>query len=958
MRVNVVFFATAASLLGASIWAQQKPPTAGNSKIDFNRDVKPILSEKCFKCHGPDAQQVFGKLRLDQEANATKDRGGYRVIHAGNSKDSELMKRVMAKEDERMPPADSGLPALTPKEIQTLRTWIDQGAQFAKHWAFVPPQMPKIPSVKNSKWARNPIDSFVLARLEHDGLKPEKEADKPTLLRRASLTLTGLPPTPAELDAFLKDKSPNAYEKQVDRLLASPRYGENQARYWLDAVRYGDTHGLHLDNERAIYPYRDWVVRAFNQDLDFEKFTLWQFAGDLLPNPTTEMKIATGYIRMNPTTSEGGAIVEEFLAKNTFDRVDTTGTVFLGMTIGCARCHDHKYDPVSATDYYQLYAYFNSTKDEPLDGNALTPDPVMKAPTPDQEAELTAMKKRLDAQEAKVDLAAARSWIETARVAPPVFGAWEASDPIKAESFDKAHEAETEPQKWNPVKIENGKDFVFVKQENAYGYLRTTLNCEMARKATFEFASDDGIKVWLNGKLIHDKKVFRSISEKGDSVTLDLQKGENKLVVKITNAGGGDGFRYRYGDPTEQRIDDVYRSKKDALLRPLFLEMGPASPEALAYRKLLKEYRDLDASIPMTLVAQELPMPRKAFVLRRGEYNLPTTEVKRALPKALGQLPAGAPNNRLGFAKWLIDSKNPLVDRVFVNRIWQQHFGTGIVKTAEDFGNQGEFPSHPELLDYLAVKFVKDGCSVKKLHRLILTSAAFRQAAIVPENKKLKDPENRLISRGPRFRLDAEVLRDQALYVSGLLNEKRGGKGFKPYQPAGLWEEIAFADSNTSKYKQDTDDSIYRRSLYLFWKRTSPHPIMLTFDAPMREMCVVRRARTNTPLQALLTLNEPAFLEASRVFGERIVASAKTTPERARFAFRQALGRDPKPQEAKIVIDAAKRYEAGYRANPAEAQELIKVGLKPVKKLDPAEVATWTMISSTLFNLDEFLTQH
>lgn len=959
MRSQAIIFAICAGVFGTTLYAQQRPPVkAEKSKVSFNRHIRPILSEHCFRCHGPDAKTLYGKLRLDQEKDAKRDRDGFHAIKPGSSRDSLLVDRILATDGDQMPPPNSGVPALSKEQIDLLTRWIDEGAVYEKHWAFEAPKMPDLPKVKDTKWARNSIDLFVQQQLEKNGLKPEKEADKATLLRRASLTLTGLPPTPQELDAFLRDTSKNAYEKQIDRLLASPRYGEHQARFWLDAVRYGDTHGLHLDNERAIYPYRDWVVRAYNQDIPFNKFTEWQFAGDLLPNPTTEMKIATGYIRMNPTTSEGGAIAEEFLAKNTFDRVDTTSTVFLGMTVGCARCHDHKYDPISQKNYYEMYAFFNSTADDPFDGNLLTPGPVMKAPNPEEEKKLIAMRASLDRAEAAVDIAAANAWLATEHVAPPAFGAWEVSEPISAESFEKAYALETEPKTWKPVKVENGKDLVFINKENSNGFLRTTINADKPRKATFTLASDDAIKVWLNGALVHQNKILRGLTLPADTVSLDLKAGENKLVVRVTNGGGPDGFRYNYGNAREQRIDQVYKSKDEKLLRPLFLEEGPATAAAEAYRKELKAYREFESAIPFTLVAQELPKPREAKILRRGEYNLPTDPVSRALPDAFGTLPAGAPSNRLGFAKWLTDPKNPLVPRVFVNRIWQQHFGTGIVKTAEDFGSQGEFPSHPELLDYLALKFQMEGGSLKRLHRLILTSSAFRQAAIVSKEKMVKDPENRLVSRGPRFRLDAEVLRDQALFVSGLLNEKHGGKGFKPYQPAGLWEEIAFLESNTSKYTPDTTDVIYRRSLYLFWKRTSPHPIMLTFDAPMREMCVVRRPRTNTPLQALVTLNEPAFLEAARVFGERLVSHSKDNAARTKEAFRLALGRAPSAAELALIQNAAKRYEATYRANPEEAKELIAVGLAPKKGLDSAEVATWTMIASTLFNLDEFLTQH
>lgn len=945
--------------------------------MDFNRDVKPILSETCFKCHGPDAATVMAGLRLDSFAGATAKRENGAAIVPGNPEASLAWRRISAKEDGlRMPPVHSDVKPLTAAQKETIRTWIAQGAMYTQHWAFRPPTKAAPPSVRDAAWVRNDVDRFVLASLEAASLRPEPEADRRTLIRRVSLTLTGLPPTQDEIKTYLEDRSAKAYEAMVDRYLASPRYGEHQARYWLDAVRYGDTHGLHLDNERSIYPYRDWVVRAFNQDLPFDRFTLWQLAGDLLPKPTTEQRIATGYVRMNPTTAEGGAIDAEFQAKNTFDRVDTTGTVFLGVTIGCAKCHDHKYDPFSQKDYYSLFAFFNSTADAPLDGNALLPGPVAKAPTPEQEAHMNRLTGEASAIEAGVDLATAEVWLMAQKPIPVELGKWEVAGPFEAKTFDEAFAQDFGPDPGGPeVKVER-RPFELktgvvvgnvVGKENAAAYLFGSVHAAAPRKLDVGLGSDDGVRVWVNGKLIHDQKVLRSPAVDQDRLTIELKAGNNDLLIKIVNSGGGDGVALTVGDPTSRRIADVafalsfpsLRAKNLPELRRLFLELGPETTASSRYRALQAEIRALDAGIPQTLVAEEAPSPRPAFLLKRGQYDMPAQRVSRALPPALGTLSPYEAKNRLGLAQWLIRKDNPLVSRVFVNRIWQQHFGTGLVKTAEDFGNQGEWPSHPELLDTLAVRFIEDGWSVKDLHRLLLGSASFRQAATVSKAKLAKDPENRLISRGPRFRLDAEVLRDQALFVSGLLVEKPGGRGFRPYQPEGLWEAVAFADSNTARYVQDKGEGIYRRSLYLFWKRTSPHPTMLTFDAPMREACSVRRGRTNTPLQALVTLNEPAYFEAARALAERTIHAAPGDDARLAWAFERVTGRTPNAEERTLLLNALRRYRTRFAEAPSDAEGVLKVGDSPRDATIPAvEHAAWTLVCSTLMNTDEFLTQH
>jgi len=959
--------------------ASNPPVTSKKPKatVDFNRDVRPILAQHCWVCHGADkaALEKTGNMKLDTFEGATKDRGGYRAIVPGDPLKSKLMERIQPKDPEmQMPPPGSGVKPLTPQEVATLHTWIKEGAEYRQHWAFVPPKMPALPVVSDTKWCRNDIDRFILAKLEEEHLKPEPEADKRTLIRRASLTLTGLPPTPGEVDTFLADKRSDAYERLVDRLLASPRFGENQARYWLDAVRYADTHGLHIDNERAIFPYRDWVVRAYNEDLPFDKFALWQLAGDLLPNPTTEQKIATGYIRLNPTTNEGGAIEAEFLAKNTMDRVDTTATVFMGVTLQCAKCHDHKYDPFSQRDYYSMYAFFDSTADSPLDGNLKLHEPVMKAPTPEQDLRLRLLDKQMDALANGVSIERAKMWAKKAAETLPVAGLWEVSQAFPQKSFDLAFSTEagdstatvgTSNLQWKPIDIKlEQPSATVVGKENAFAYLRTTVYVDKPTNADLRLGSDDAIKVWSNGTLVHSNKVLRSLSANADRVTLHLNAGANKLLIKIVNAGSGDGVFVGLGNADDQKIHDYALSPplsgdQQRDLARTYLLQGDTTASGDKYRQCDVERRILDAQLPYTYIAKELPMPRKTFLLRRGQYDLQGDEVQRSIPGCFGTLPKSAPQNRLGLAQWIASPSNPLTARVAVNRIWQQHFGQGLVKSSEDFGSRGDWPTNPELLDYLACRFAKDGWSIKKLTRLIVTSAAFRQSATGTSAKRQKDPDNALISRGPRFRLDAEVIRDCALYDAGLLYEKPGGHSDKPYQPAGLWEIIAYPISDTARYMQDHGSALYRRSLYMFWKRTSPPPTMMLFDAPMRESCVVRRSRTNTPTQALATLNETGFFEDARAMAQRVMRSKAGDANRLDYAFRLATSRPATKQELDLVTSYLSEQRNRYRTHPDEAEKTLSIGESPRDKSLPApEHAAWTLVCNLILNLDEALTQH
>lgn len=926
----------------------------------FSRDVRPILSQHCFKCHGPDSATVAAGLRLDSFESATK----HGAIVPGNAKDSYLLKRVSATDpDERMPPPDSGQKPLTKDEVETLRIWIEQGAKYEKHWSFVPPAMSKLPSVSKSTWCNNLVDRFVLAKLDESRLKPEPEADKETLAQRAALALIGLPPTQELLADFLRDTRTGAYERYVDGLLALPEYGEHQARYWLDAVRYGDTHGLQLDNERGVFPYRDWVVRAFNEDLPLNKFIEWQLAGDLLPNPTVDQLVATGYVRMNLTSNEGGAIEEEFLARNTFDRLETTGTVMLGLTIGCARCHDHKYDPISQKEYYGLYAYFNSTADNPLDGNITFPPPVIFAPSPEQKKRLDALNSTIESALERVNLNDAIASLKSLR--SPYVGtpAWEISETFTKDSFGAAFDQDQKPTTWKPFALEIGKSHAsVVGKDNSSVYLRARANLSRAARLQFAISSDDGLKVWVNGKLVHSNKVTRGL-DPVDSITADLKSGENEILLKVTNGGAPDGVNVRSLDTrgvTAQQALDAYEKEpnsKQALrkLKETYLASDTLTAEQRRYQDALTKRTALESKIPQSLIAQELPEPRPAYILKRGEYNQKGEKVDRTVPKALGGATSKVANNRLGLAKWLTSPTNPIVARVYVNRTWQQHFGTGIVKTSEDFGNQGEWPVNKPLLDYLAISLVKNGWSLKKLHRLIVTSATFRQSSKAAPQKYAKDPENRLTSRGPRFRLDAEVIRDKALYAGHLLVKEVGGRGVKPYQPSGIWETSTDPASGTFSYKQDTGANLYRRSLYLFWKRTAPPPTMTTFDAPLRDTCVVKRPVTNTPLQALTLQNDPTFLEAARTMAGVVLTRRSTNEQRLAEAYRIALGRQPRPNERQILLKALDGFIRQYRRDPAAAKRLLAVGESPQTPGDSVTQAAWMLICSTLMNTDEFL---
>ncbi|MDE0819571.1 MAG: PSD1 and planctomycete cytochrome C domain-containing protein [Opitutales bacterium] len=769
-------------------------------KVDFSREVLPVLSNKCFVCHGPDTKKK-DLVRLDSFEGATRDLDGYKAINPDKPEDSEILVRIHDPKDP-MPPKKAEK-KLTAGERDILTRWAKQGGTYATHWAFVSPVKTK------TEGKGNPIDFFIGQKLKAKEIEPAPEAKRSTLARRAALILTGFPPDPKQLKAYMDDKRPDAYERLVDELLGSSSFGEHQARYWLDAIRYGDTHGLHLDNRRGIYPYRDWVVRSLNENLPLDQFIIWQLAGDLLPEPTLAQQIATGFVRMNPSTAEGGAIPEEFQAKNNFDRVETLGTALLGMSLICARCHTHKYDPIPQTEYYRLMAFFNNTAESSMDGNKYEYTPNIKAP-PDQD-----------------------SWNE-----------------------------------WNVIK---GKRAVVLK---------------------------DAVKIQADA--------YNRWEKASEKERFKLLTNPDPKVIELQKRATG----------------------------------------------VAKSLADSEKRFTTTLVAKELPKPRVTRLLERGEYNLPVGEpLQPGIPKVMGSFPKDAPRNRLGLARWLTAREHPLVARVLINRIWQRTFGEGLVRTPADFGLQGEQPTHPELLDWLAVDLQDHKWNLKKMMRLMVTSRTFRQSST--RSHKLTDPENRLWARGPSYRLDAEVLRDIGLWASQLLDPTMGGEGVKPYQPAGLWKALMHPGSNTKNYVTDKGERQYRRSLYVYWKRTSPHPMMTLFDAPSRETSCVRRSRTTTPTQSLALLNERQRVEMGRMLGQRLLKEGKDNANSMRLLFTLLVSRDPEPAENEACMKLFQQLQKRYKENPKDAEAFLSIGGSARdKELDAANHAAWSQVALTVLASD------
>ena len=820
---------------------------AAEAAIDFNRDIRPILADACYHCHGPDAAQRKAKLRLDEREGLFRTRNEVTVVAPGHPETSELILRLAATDPEEvMPPPDSAR-QLTSAEKALLKRWVADGAVWGGHWAFTPPLRPAVPDVAQTPGAprvRNPIDAFVFKRLAREGLAPSPEADRATLLRRVSLDLNGVPPTATELDAFLADPAADAYERAVDRLLASTRYGERWAWDWLDLARYADTNGFQGDPERTMWPWRDWVVNALNRNQPFDQFTIEQLAGDLLPNATREQKIASGFHRNNMFNGEGGRIPEETRVENVFDRVETTATVWLGATFSCARCHDHKYDPYTQRDYFALYDIFNQMSETGKLGGGGQVLPVLDVSTP---AELAAVK----ATTAKVDAVA-----------------------VKVEAYERT-----------------------------------------------KFPRPEG----------------KPLSE--SEAALKLPGNLPAVLAKV--------------EPKKRGVDALLEAV------PYFRDTAPDPEYAALLQALLDAVRERIAAsgrITKVMIMDELKEPRDTFILTRGNYEAKTDQkVIGAIPALFAPGSAGTQRmNRLELARWLVSPANPLAARTAVNRAWQAFFGTGFVKTSEDFGVQGETPSHPELLDWLAREYIDSGWNTKALHRLIVTSATYRQSSRTNPALQERDPENRLLARGPRFRLPSWMLRDQALTAAGLLEDQPGGPGVKPYQPAGIWEEATFGKKT---YAQDHGAALYRRSLYVFWRRiVGPTSF---FDAGARQVCTVKVARTNTPLHALVTLNDPAYVEAARVMAQRVLTEAQPDDmARLTLAFRLVAARRPAPREMAVLSRRLESLRQGYAADPTAARQLATAGEFPrPEKLDPVEHAAWAALCTLLLNLDETLSK-
>lgn len=860
----VVFVAGLAA--GASPFSRAAEAASGG-KVSFNRDVRPILSDTCFQCHGPDEQKRKSGLRLDVKDQIFKPaKSGKVPIVSARPDSSELVTRIVNSDPAEVMPPPKSNKKLKPEQIETLKRWIAQGAEYQDNWAFIKPERPKTPALRiPGARIANPIDNFILQRLDKEGLKQSFEAPAETLIRRVSLDLTGIPPTPEELDAFLADKSPDAYEKFVDRLLASPRYGERMAAQWLDFARYADSNGFQADGSRQMWHWRDWVIDAFNRNQPFDEFTIDQLAGDLLPHATPNQIIATGFNRNNRLNGEGGRIVEEWFAETVIDRIETTGQTWLGLTLGCCRCHDHKFDPVTQKEFYQFYAFFNSCNESGvLESDGMNTKPVLPLPTPEQKAKLAMLDQTIKAAAARV--------AEAAKELPQLQVEWEARfrEQLKQGTLTSA------PLSPAGVKSEGGS------------------------------------------------KVPEEIRVSIETASEDRTEEARKALAKF------------------------FRENTD----------NPAKQAETALAAVQKKAADLRSSLPTTMIMEELPKPREAHVLIRGEYDKPGERVGRGLPASLPPLPAGAPLNRLGLAQWLVSGEHPLTARVWVNRAWEKFFGIGIVRTTENLGSQAEWPSHPELLDWLATEFVRLGWDMKEMQKLMVMSATYRQSSKVTPELAEKDPENRLLARGPRFRLTAELLRDQALALSGLFVERTGGPSVRPYMPAGVWDETSVY-GDLRNYKSDAGEGLYRRTLYTIWKRTSAPPTMLLFDSPTREICTVKRTRTNTPLQALALLNEATYVEAARKLAERMITVGGRTPEdRIAWAFRRVTARKPDTEEMKTLSAGLARRLALYQRSADAAKKLIAVGTtQSGPEFDPAELAAYTLTANVLLNLDETVTR-
>ncbi|MEK6260915.1 MAG: DUF1553 domain-containing protein [Planctomycetota bacterium] len=1079
---------------------------ADDVRVEFNRDIRPILSDNCFACHGPDEKTRQAGLRFDIAEHAkTKLASGVTALVPGKIGESELARRIVAVDpNQQMPPVESGK-RLTARQIELLQRWIEQGAEYQPHWSFVTPKRPVIPhssphspsaepgtslGERRLHWPLNPIDNFVLDRLEREGLAPSPPAEKERLIRRVTLDLTGVPPTLGEVDEFLADASADAYDRLVDRLFASPRYGERMTLDWLDAARYADTHGFNNDTTRYMWRWRDWTINAFNSGMPFDQFVTEQLAGDLLPNPTLDQRLATGFNRNHVINSEGGIIPEEYRVEYVADRVHTTATILLGLSMGCARCHDHKFDPLTQREYYQFFAFFNQLNEQGEAGRVGNAEPTIKAPTPEQIVRRAALSQQLASLDDTLKQRITRAtetmseWEPKLRAAassngaaPAPFLHWtlnettgseltEQRDPTrkgqvvgKAEwttgkldgalkfdgsthveagdlaNFDRTDkfsygawvnvadkEAATVLSRMDDATAFRGYDLLLVSGKLTahlvYRWpdeaLHVVSKVEVpVGKWTHVFATYDGsskaegFKLYIDGKRV-DVEITNNLLTASPKTTKPLRIGRRTNGAPFR--GLIDEVRLYDRELTAEEVSAV--SESDSLRDLLAIAPDKRTPEQTLiivkahltrsdadYQRLVKERADtdklrsdLEKAFPSAMVMLEMPSPRKTFVLKRGQYDAPADEVQPDVPASLPPFPKDAPRNRLGLAQWLLAPEHPLTSRVAVNRAWTTFFGTGLVETVEDFGSQGQWPSHLELIDWLAVEFGKQSrdesretrartegesptaasssrlsslnsrlpWDTKHLHRLIVTSATYRQSSRVTKELQERDPANKLLARGPRFRMQAETIRDNALAVAGLLSDHFGGPSVSPYQPANLWDDVAVgADYEGTVYKQDKGEGLYRRSMYTFWKRTCPPPGLNTFDAPEREVCTSRRSRTNTPLQALVLMNDPTYLEAARKLAERAMTEGGESPAaRLTFAFRLAVSRAPTPAEIAVLLKTLQQRLTKYQQDPAAAKALLSHGDSPRNEsLNEPDLAAWAAVMSLILNLDEAITK-
>ncbi len=1025
--------------------------------LSYNRDIRPILSENCFSCHGTDSASRKAGLRLDHFETATNklDDGAVAIV-PGQPDKSEMIRRILATDDDQMPPAKINK-VLKPEQKELLKKWIAAGAKYEPHWAFVPPIKAPLPAVKNSQWVKNPVDNFILARLQSEKLKPNSEADKRTLIRRVTLDLTGLPPSPEQVEAFVKDKSPDAYEKLVDRLIASPEWGEHRGRYWLDAARYGDTHGIHFDNYREMWTYREWVINAFNKNMPFDEFTLENLAGDLLPNATRDQEIGSGFNRCHVTSNEGGSIDDEVLVNYTRDRTETTGQTWLGLTVGCAVCHDHKYDPLTQKDFYSLSAFFNNTTQKALDGNIKDTPPTIFIPLAKDEVRWLQSSNEMSVvggDIAKRKMAARADF--TNWLAQPNFEKFtnlpaqaqlvfhapldeSSGENINADVYGTnitvAVGANTNRQEgivaakayaitgkdapafadvgnfertnsfsysaWVRVNINEKSGAIFARMQDKDSHFRGWDFWMEFGRPTFHLIHewpDNVIKVSAKKQIPQERWSFVTVTYDGSSKAkgvkifvngepqeLEIQKnslsgstrtdapfkiGQRDTSAEIDGAGLQDvrifrrelkrpeivdlmelpRFHWLASLPAAKRNQEQNNEAYDIWLP----RMDQSLAEMVKRRDGLKdEQAKIRQRGTVAYVMNERTNAPEAYVLFRGAYDQRRDKVDANTPGFLPPLPAAAPRNRLGFAQWLLRPENPLTARVTVNRYWQELFGVGIVKTAGDFGVAGEPPSNQELLDWLAVDFREHNWDVKRIFKLLVMSATYRQSAVTTPEKIERDPENRLLARGPRFRMDAEMVRDYALAASGLLVEKIGGPSTRPYQPPGIWDKVGMPQGDTRNYVQDHGDNLYRRSVYTFWKRQAAPASLEIFNAPSREVCTVRRERTDTPLQALVTLNDPQFVEAARILAQNALENKNDV---FNFMAERLLARPLTGKEKKIVTSNADDLLAQYKSNPKAAEQLLAVGeMKPDVKIEPTKLAAYTMVANELMNLDEVL---